>query len=145
VTYCTQQDLMDRFGEDRLIQLTDRENYPATTINATAVAKHIADASSTIDMYLAKKYQLPLTVEVPAALTKICVDLSWYALQGDTVEKDSAVAVAYRMAMAELGRLASGEVVIKGAAGAELAQAGGGQIKTGAPSRVFTRDSMGEF
>ena len=35
--YATQDDLIERFGETKLIQLTDRTNRPATTIDADVV------------------------------------------------------------------------------------------------------------
>jgi phage gp36-like protein len=144
LSYCTEQDLVDRFGSTRLVQLTDRVNKPASTIDSVMVARHIADAASLINSHLAKRYQLPLTVPAPAALTKVAVDLSWYFLLGDTVEKDSAAAVAYRDALSWLKSVASGTVVIEGA-GEVLQPAGGGQVQTSAPNRVFTRDSLGDL
>lgn len=144
MTYCTQQDLVDRFGSTRLVQLTDRVNKPASTIDAVMVARHVADADSLINSYLAKRYQLPLTVPVPAALTKVAVDLAWYFLLGDTVEKDSSAALAHREALSWLKSVSAGTVVIEGA-GEALQSAGGGQVKTSAPNRVFTRDSLGDF
>lgn len=143
MTYCTQQDLVDRFGELRLIQLTDRVNKPATTIDATTVSRHIGDASSMIDSYLTKRFRLPLP-EVPAVLTKFAVDLAWYYLLGDSVGKDDAAAVAYRDARAWLQDVSKGLVSIEGAVEG-LAPAGGGQIQTSAPDRVFTREDLGGF
>jgi len=143
VNYVTQQDLIDRFGEPELVQLTDRTNRPATTIDATTVARHIADAESMIDGYLGKVYALPLAT-VPPVLVKIAADLARYFLHGPSAEKDGAVERAYRDARAWLNDVAGGAVVIENA-GVIPSQAGGGRIQTSAPDRVFTRDSMGEF
>lgn len=143
MTYCTQQDLVERFGEDRLVQLTDRENRPATTVNATTVARYIGDATSTINSYLGKRYQLPLGA-VPDVLVKLAVDISWYFLQGDTADKDSAERLAYRDAIAWLEAVAGGKVVMEGA-GEVLAPAGGGQVLTKGPARAFTRDSLADL
>src|SRR6185437_2202042 len=44
VTYCVLQDLIDRFGNELLVQLTDRSNIPATTIDETVVDRAIGDA-----------------------------------------------------------------------------------------------------
>lgn len=140
MTYCTQQDLVDRFGTLRLAQLTDRVNKPASVIDAVVIGKHIADASSMIDGYLAKRYSLPLA-SVPSALTKIGVDLAWYYLLGDGAGKDDPASVAYRDAMRWLENVAKGLIVIE-SAGEIPSPAGGGQIKTSAPDRVFTRDSL---
>jgi phage gp36-like protein len=143
VTYCSQQDLVERYGEDRLVQLTDRENRPATTVNVTTVLRHIGDATSTINSYLGKRYQLPLAT-VPDVLVKLAVDISWYYLQGDTADKDSAERLAYRDAIAWLEAVAGGKVIIEGA-GEIIAQAGGGQVMTKGPDRAFTRDSLAGY
>lgn len=140
MAYCTQQDLIERFGAARLVQLTDKTNRPATTIDPVTVARHIADATSMIDSYLGKRYALPLPV-VPAVLTKVAVDLAWYYLLGSAAEKDTPEASAYRDARIWLESVSKGLAIIEGA-GEQLDQAGGGQIKTAAPDRIFTRDSL---
>lgn len=141
--YCTQQDLIDRFGSARLVQLTDKTNKPATTIDPVTVAKHIGDASSMIDGYVAKRHALPL-VSVPAVLVKIGVDIAWYYLLGNAAGKDSPEAIAYRDAISWLESVSKGLVVLDDGGTAPL-PSGGGQIQTSAPDRVFTRDSMAGF
>lgn len=51
MSYATQQNLVDRFGQVELVQLTDLENTGA--LNTTRLAAALADASATIDGYLA--------------------------------------------------------------------------------------------
>jgi phage gp36-like protein len=143
MTYCTVQDLIDRVGTPRLAQRTDRINKPATTVDTSLVEKHISDAASLIDGYLAKKVSLPLS-PVPAVLTKIALDLSWYYILGDAVAKDSPEASAYKDAIRWLQDVAKGLVVLE-VAGVEAPSAGDGQIRVKAPSRVFSRDSMGGY
>ena len=140
MTYVTKQDLIDRFGQAELIQLTDRTNRPATTVNDTTVTGHITDAESIIDGYLAKVYALPLAT-VPPALTKVAADLARYFLHGKAAEKDSPVTQAYRDAIRWLENVSKGLIVIEDA-GAIPSQAGSGRIQVSAPDRVFTRDSM---
>lgn len=141
MVYVTKQGLVDRGWERQLIQLTDKVNKPATTIDDTIVALHIADAESTIDSYLGKRYALPLS-EVPAVLQKIAADLAIYFLHGPTVDKDSNVATAYRDAKKWLEDVSKGTVTIEGATENTPAQAGGGQILTAGPDRELTRDSL---
>lgn len=141
--YVTQQDLIDRFGSAELVQLTDRTNKPASTIDATTVGRHIADAISIIDGYVGKVYALPLAT-VPPALTKVACDLARYFIHGKAADKDGAVAQAYRDAMRWLENVAKGLILIEDA-GTVPGQAGGGQVQTSAPRRVFTRDSMSDF
>jgi phage gp36-like protein len=71
------------------------------------------------------------------------VDLAWYYLLGDSAGKDDPASVAYRDALRWLENVARGLVQVDG--GAQLPPAGGGQIKTSAPNRVFTRDNMSGF
>ncbi|HEV7345776.1 MAG TPA: DUF1320 domain-containing protein [Devosia sp.] len=144
MTYCTQQDLVDRFGATKLVQLTDRVNKPATTINEVTVTERIADAVSLINSYLAKKYQLPLTVDLPPVLKTYAIDIAWFLLHGDAAGKDHPARMAFNDAKAWLKSVSQGEVVIEGA-GEIIAPAGGGQIKTSGPSRIFTRDRMAGF
>ena len=56
MTYALQQDLIDRFGESELIQLTDRTNVPPTDVDDVVVGRALADADGTIDGYIGKKY-----------------------------------------------------------------------------------------
>jgi phage gp36-like protein len=143
MTYITQQGLIDRGWERQLIQLTDKTNKPATTIDTTTVARHIGDASSTIDSYLAKRYALPLAA-VPPVLEKIAADIAIYFAHGTAVDKDGAIAAAHREAIRWLDGVARGLVTIDGA-GTAPAPSGGGQVKIAGPDRVFDRDSMGGF
>lgn len=144
MTYCTQQDLVDRFGATKLIQLTDRVNKPATTINVVTVTERIGDAASLINSYLGKKYQLPLTVAVPAVIRTYAIDIAWFLLHGDAADKDHPARLAYNDAKAWLKAVSMGDVIIEGA-GEIVAPAGGGEIKTSQPDRVFTRESLRRF
>ena len=63
--YVTQQQLVDRFGERLLLQVADRADPPAGTINADVVARALADTDAMIDGYLAGRYILPLAATPP--------------------------------------------------------------------------------
>lgn len=80
MTYCAQADLVTRFGNEEMLQLTDPTN--TGSINATILGAAQADADAEIDGYLGGRYQLPLTT-VPAVLTRIACDLTRYYLYGD--------------------------------------------------------------
>lgn len=138
--YATQQDMIDRFGEDVLIELTDRTNTPASSIDATVIATALNDASVLADGYLKPVLQLPLSV-VPDVLVKIVADIALYYLYGDKADKESAVTRHYNEAIETLEKVAKGLIQIS--TGAQTPEAaGGGQIKASAPGRVFTRDSL---
>lgn len=144
MTYCTQQDLVDRYGTTKLVQLTDKVNRPASAIDPVTVAKAITDAGSLIDSYLGKRYRLPLTVAAPDVLVTYACQIAWFLLNGEAAGKDSPARMAYVDAVKWLERVSSGLVVIEGA-GETVAPAGGGQIKTQGPERIFTRDRLSGF
>lgn len=143
MTYATQQDLIERFGEQELIQLTDRVNIPVSTIDDVVVTRALTDASAFADGYLKKVMALPLNV-VPPVLTKNIADIARYYLHGKSADKDSAVTRAYNEAVAFLRDVARGTVELTD--GGEVpAAAGGGSVQATAPDRVFTRDSLRHY
>lgn len=131
--YATQQQLIDRFGEAELIQLTDRNNVGA--IDTTVLNQAIADAGAEIDGYLAGRYQLPLAT-VPVILALYCGDITRYRLYDDGATEE--VRKRYEDAMKFLRLVAEGKVRL----GAdEPAPTGGAQMESG--GRVFGRDQGG--
>lgn len=141
--YATSQDMINRFGEEELVQLTDRTNRPATTIDAGVVAAHLSDAENLATSYLAKRYQLPLD-PIPEILTRIVCDIARAALHGRTLEKDDPVALAKREAIAWLKDVAGGLVQLE-AAGLASDQSGSGTVRVEGPDRVFSKDSLRGF
>ncbi len=131
--YVTQQQLIDRFGEAELVQLTDRENIGS--IDAVVLTQVIADADAEIDGYLAGRYQLPIAT-VPGILRLYAGDIVRYRLYDNGATDE--VRRRYEDAMKFLKLAAEGKVRL----GAdEPAAAGGAQIESG--GRVFGRDQGG--
>jgi phage gp36-like protein len=141
--YATQQDLIDRFGELELIQLTDRADLPPDSIDSVIVGRALGDATGLIDGYLAKVCKLPLSA-VPDVLVRICADIARYFLRGETADKDSVVARAYNDAVSWLKDVARGLITLD-VDGIAPAQAGGGSVKANASTRLFTRRSLRNF
>lgn len=105
MNYATQQDMIDRFGSDELLQLTDRTN--SGTIDSTLVDQVLADATATIDSYIGGRYELPL-LHVPPVLTRVCAELARYALY--TIEAPQAIADRYKANVQWLTQVANGVV-----------------------------------
>lgn len=141
--YATRQDLIDRFGELELVQLTDRENVPPSTIDDTVVDGAIADATGFIDGYLRKVYALPLA-SVPANLVKLTADVARFYLHGKAAEKDSPVAIAYGQAQSWLRDVSKGlvQLDVDGSA-AQAAPGSAGRVTGSDP--VFTRHTLSGF
>lgn len=104
MTYATQQNLIDRFGEDELIQLTDRAGLDA--IDATVISRALGDADATINGYLAARYTLPLSSPVPEILERLACDIARYALFEDQVTE--IVEKRYKDAIALLRDVSAG-------------------------------------
>lgn len=104
MTYATQQNLIDRFGEQELIQLTDRENLGA--INTTVIDRALGDADAQINGYLGVRYTLPLTAPIPTDLERLACDIARYALYDDRVTEQ--VAQRYKDAVALLRDVSAG-------------------------------------
>jgi len=79
--YCTKQDLIDRFAESELIQLTDRSN--SGLIDDTVLNKAIADADAEIDSKLKNRYTVPLSPTPDILNLKAC-DIARYFLYEDS-------------------------------------------------------------
>jgi len=145
MTYCTKQDLIDRFSERELIQLTDRTNTPASVIDDTVVGRALGDAEGLANGYIGKKYTLPLAT-VPDMLTKLVADIARFYLHGEGVEKDSPIRTNYTDAVAFLVNVSRGLVQLTDATSGDTPPAaGGGQVQISAPDKIFSRDSLKVF
>ena len=78
--YCTQQDMIDRFGNDEIIQLTDHDN--AGVIDVVVLARALADASGEIDGYVSTRYSVPLA-NVTKTVNRIACDITRYYLHDE--------------------------------------------------------------
>lgn len=104
--YAQKQDLVDRFGEQELIQLTDRADPPSGIISDTVLNRALADADGMIDAALATRYTLPLA-SVPKILARAACDIARYYLYEDM--PGEVVKARYDEAAALLKDLATGK------------------------------------
>lgn len=140
MTYAVEQDLIDRFGDAELIELTDRADPPAGARDSTVIAKALADADETVNAYVARRYDVPLSA-VPASLTRIAADIARYYLYKD--DPTEQVAAAYKDALKFLRDVADGKAVLD-AAGVEP-DSSGADIQVTSRDRVFSRDTTEGF
>lgn len=78
--YCSQADLEQRFGQEEILQLADRDNDGS--IDAIVIDTAIADAAGEINGYLQGRYRLPFAT-VPTVLKRIACDIARYFLYDD--------------------------------------------------------------
>lgn len=131
--YASKQNLIERYGSEELLQLTDRAN--TGSIDDTVITRALADADAEINGYLATRYTLPLS-PLPAALEKLACDIARYRLYEDRVTE--TVAQRYKDAIRFLQEVASGKVTLGiDAANAQPVATGGPSFSAG--DRVFTQ------
>lgn len=107
MTYCTQADLIERFGAAEITQLSDRAGLG--TLDSAVIAGAIADADAEIDGYLSGRYALPL-VNVPLVMTRLACDIARYWLFGqDTTD---LVKARYDQAISYLAKVAAGTITL---------------------------------
>lgn len=80
MAYAALTDMQSRFGEDELVQLTDR--HGDGMIDPVALEQALIDASAVIDGYLAGRYPVPLA-PVPPILVGYACDLARLRLYKD--------------------------------------------------------------
>lgn len=137
--YATQQDLIDRFGQAELIELSDRSRSGA--IDAAVVSRALGDADADIDAYLASKYTLPLDT-VPLVINRLACEIARYHLHEDRVTEN--VRKRYEDAIRMLRGVASGEVSLGVDEAGETPAATGGP-QTSSPDREFTRETLANY
>lgn len=134
MTYATRQDMIDRFGSDELMQLTDRANLGV--IDDTTLNSSLADADAEINTYLVGRYTLPLT-SVSPILTRFAADIARYQLY-DTRASDQ-VLQRYKDAIAFFKQIATGNASLgMDVVNAEIAGQGS-DVQMVASPRVFSR------
>lgn len=81
--YTDRDDLIQRYGEAELIQLTDRHHQGV--VDDDVLNRAIADADALVDSYLAPRYVLPLSADMVhgSNLPQAAADIARYNLYGD--------------------------------------------------------------
>ncbi len=140
MTYASQADLIDRFGETELAQRTNRVD--GLTIDTVVLARALGDADAEIDGYLATRYQLPLA-STPVVLVRLAADLARYRLYDDGVP--ATVLQRYLDGVAVLKLMASGAVQVAGSALLAVSVTRGNAVAARTPSRVFTPELLVKY
>lgn len=139
--YATEQQLVDRFGEGRIIALTDRGVVPMGVIDTAVLARALADSDAMIDGYLAGRYALPLA-STPPLVADIAQAIALWKLH--TTEPEAKVKADYDAAVRTLREIAQGIVQLS-VAGLEPAASGNSGVQITDRTREFTADNMRGF
>lgn len=139
--YCSQADLETRYGTKMLTDLTDRAMPRAGAIDAAVVTRAISDAGAEIDVYLAVRYQLPLTA-TPAFVNDICMRMAIYKLHTNVVP--DKINRDYDLALRSLRDISAGTSKLD-LAGVEPAAASSGGVAFDGPGNRITHESLKGF
>ena len=141
--YATYDDMLIRFGETKLTQLTDRVTPPTRQPDRAVIEAALGDATQLIDGYAAARYVTPLS-PVPAPVRRWCADIAFYYLHASGIVPED-VRKMFETALAGLKDMSKGVIIFQ-AEGLPSAEASAsGSIQTVAPERIFTPESLGGF
>lgn len=136
--YCSKQGLIDRFGEDELIQLTDRDSLGV--INDDVLNRAIEDASTEMDAYLSR---FNFTADtLPKSLKPLACDIARYRLYDEAPSEH--ITNRYNNAIKFLKSVNKGEITIgTNTQDSEVATTDLAQMQSA--GTVFNRDNSSSF
>jgi len=136
--YCSKQGLIDRYSEDELIQLTDRNNLGV--INNEVLNRAIEDASTEMDAYLSR---FNFTVDtLPKSLKPLACDIARYRLYDEAPTEH--ITNRYNNAIKFLKSVNKGEITI-GTTSADTEVTTTDLPEIQSAGSVFSRSNSGGF
>lgn len=137
MSYAVKQDMIDRFGQLEIQQLSDKATPPVGAINDVVLGKALDDADGAIDSYLAGRYTLPLA-SVPKIIKRYACDIARYFLWEDGAS--DVVRRGFDDAMKFLRQVASGDVSLGLDAANQAVAPAEGNVSFSEDRRVFGGD-----
>ncbi|NBB51499.1 DUF1320 domain-containing protein [Rhizobium sp. CRIBSB] len=137
MAYATLQDLITRFSERRLIQLTDRFDPPAEVIDEAVTAEALKHAADLIDGYVRGAYSLPFA-SVPPILNGLACDIAWFRLFQEPTDEARK---RYDDALRTLRDISTGKIKLPIEGGVEAPSRSDVIVRQGEP-RQFSRTSL---
>lgn len=116
MTYATEADLRERFGNEELVQLTDRLIPPTGQVDGAVLSRALGDADAMIDAHLGARYAVPLAAPLPGDIVRVACDIARYLLHD--LAPTETVREHYRDALRWLRDLADGTLPLIASGGA---------------------------
>ena len=140
MAYATVEDMIARFGELEVLQLTDRNQEGV--IDKAVVKTALDDATAEIDAYLGR-FRRPFE-DVPPILVRLCCDIARYRLtaaQGVLITEE--IRNRYKIDVLELLKaLSKGDIQLGiDDTGAEIQADSDGVMFVNGKNRIFGRDN----
>jgi phage gp36-like protein len=142
MSYATQADMIERFGERDLIALTNRPGSSASppTIDEARLQSALKDAEDLINGYLGKRFSLPLN-PLPSLAVRWSCDLARWFLQ--PISAPEQVKANYERTLEELKDAAAGELSLGVPENESGSWSGAAEIS--APPRIFSSSHLKGF
>lgn len=142
MSYATQADMVQAFGEREVISLTDRAVLGV--IDVAVLNEALTLASSRIDSYLGELFGKPLPL-VPLEIVEACCDIARYRLCGAATITTDETRIRYKDAIHLLEQVRDGKMNVGlTALGAAPAQVGSG-VRYASAGRVFNSSALGDY
>lgn len=143
MSYCSQPDYTTKFGEQELIQLTDRVNGIA--VDSSVLAEAQAAADSDIDKRLRMKgWDVPLA-SASADIKAIALDLVRFHLySAASTEAVKDIKETYLRRLGELDAYVAGRIMLD-IGEPNISTSSAGDVDFNAPDRVFSAASLTGF
>lgn len=109
--YATIQDMLNAFGDEEVIALTDREN--TGEVDEAVALEALERASSEADSYLSVRYRVPVVVVDKVLIDAVC-QIARYRLTGGPANETDPIQARYSEAVAWLRRISKGEANLPG-------------------------------
>jgi len=135
--YANTQDIIDRYGEDELYTLADRDGN--NVLEQASIDRALNDASRLIDGYVATRHELPL-IKIPDILVRFCVDIAVYMLSQEGGGATDERRLRYEDAVKYLAQVATGSINL--AINAGPSAVGGGGVVMSSEKRQFSRTML---
>lgn len=141
MTYATQQNMTDRFGERELIALTDRDN--TGVVDAAVLARGLQSADDEINPYLVARYTLP-PASVPAIVSNFACDIARYRLCGAEVIETEEIRNRYKDAIKFFEKVSKGEISL-GLDALNQTVASNGSVRVKSNQAVFNQSKLSDY
>lgn len=139
--YLTAQDMIDRFGESFLADVTARDEMPGA-IDPGTLGTAVEDAISIAESYVAGLYD---PANPPRALTVHAAAIAWYRLLGARAAGFDGAKEAHDAAISFLRQVRRGEASLGDETPQDSARGNDQRPQVSAPAATFTRDSLKGF
>jgi phage gp36-like protein len=147
-TYATQQDFVDAFGFEEMVQLTNLQDSAAIVVDITKLAQNQEKAKALIDGLISQNpivAALMPFASVPELLKAYELDITRYYLDAISARQD--VRQRYEDAIAQLKLIGMGKMGLGLIGSPEAPQAGAPvlSVKSYAPDGIFTEESLSGY